>query len=144
MSHQNEKELTTLLRRKGFRVTPGRLETLSVLQKARAPINVEEILEKLKTEPNKVTVYRALKEFKEAGVVRQVDFQHNHAHYELAILAEHHHLVCLHCGRIEDVHRCGVGEIQAAALRASKHFAEIRQHALEFYGVCKACSKKPT
>ena len=57
-------------------------------------------------------------------------------------IADHHHLVCLRCGRIEDVAHCGVEAMQSAILRGSKHFTEIRQHALEFYGICKACAKK--
>jgi Fe2+ or Zn2+ uptake regulation protein len=33
-------------------------------------------------------------------------------------------------------------ETQNRIVRSSKHFAEIKQHALEFYGVCKSCAAR--
>jgi Fe2+ or Zn2+ uptake regulation protein len=131
-----------LLRKSGYKATPSRIAILEVFKRFKRPLSAQGIIAELPRTADQVTVYRTLKSLKEKGIVKQVDLRHNHAHYELANMAEHHHLICLRCGKVEDVHHCGVDAIEASVLRSSKHFAEIRQHALEFYGICKSCSAK--
>ena len=131
-----------ILRKSGYKATPSRLAILGVMKKSKSPMSAQEVIDSLPGDADQATVYRTLKSLKEKGIIKQIDLRHNHAHYELANLSEHHHLVCMHCGRIEDVHHCGIEEIQGTVLKSSKYFSEIRQHALEFYGVCKTCAKK--
>jgi Fur family ferric uptake transcriptional regulator len=45
-------------------------------------------------------VYRTLQTLKKVGLVDEVHFDEDHHHYEVKASAEHHHLVCLRCGRI--------------------------------------------
>jgi Fe2+ or Zn2+ uptake regulation protein len=132
----------TVLRKSGYKATPPRLAVLEAFKNSKQPLSAQEIIDLLPRGADQVTVYRTLKSFKEKGIIKQIDLRHNHAHYELADIDEHHHIICVRCGRIEDVHHCGVEEIQDKVLRASKHFSEIRTHTLEFYGVCKSCIKK--
>lgn len=131
-----------MLRKSGHKATPSRLAILAIFKKIKNPLSAQEIVEALPAGTDQSTVYRTLKLLKTKGLIKQIDLRHNHAHYELAGIADHHHLICLHCGRIEDVEHCDVEAMQAAIVRSSKHFAEIRQHTLEFYGVCGACAKK--
>jgi Fur family ferric uptake transcriptional regulator len=131
-----------ILRKSGHKATPSRLAILGAFKKNKNPMSAQEIIAALSSDADQATVYRTLSALKKKGVLRQIDLRHNHAHYELTDIAEHHHLICLSCGRIEDVHRCGVEAMQHAVLHGSKHFAEIRQHALEFYGICKSCKLK--
>lgn len=131
-----------LLRKSGYKATGPRLAILEVFKKAKKPMSAQEVIDALPRGADQATVYRTLRSLNEKGILRQIDLRHNHAHYELANLAEHHHLVCLECGKIEIVHHCNMEETQARVLRSSKHFAEIRQHALEFYGICKSCAAK--
>jgi Fur family ferric uptake transcriptional regulator len=137
-----QKNLRLLLRKSGYKATAPRLSVLDVLAKEKNPLSAQDIIDALGKRVDQATVYRILKTLKTKGLIRQIDFRHNPAHYELAGIDEHHHLVCVHCGRIEDVHDCGVEETHSLVLRHSKHFAEIKQHALEFYGACKSCAKK--
>lgn len=95
---------------------------------------------KAKTNIDRATIYRAITSLKQQGVIKQIDLRHNHAHYELAGMKDHHHIICLRCGKIEDVDKCGVQDMQVRVFNQSKHFAKIQEHALEFYGICKACS----
>jgi Fur family ferric uptake transcriptional regulator len=139
---QKKDSFKEMLRRSGYKATPSRLAILEIFQKARRPLSAQNIIEALPRETDQATVYRTIKLLKGKGMIKQIDLRHNHAHYELADLAEHHHLICLYCGRIENVHHCGIEETQATVLRSSKHFAEIRQHALEFYGICKSCAAR--
>jgi len=131
-----------LLRKVGYKATPARLAILELLKKSRNPLSAQEIIALLPHEFDQATAYRTIKSLKSKGVIHQIDLRHNHAHYELTDGTEHHHLVCVRCGRIENVHQCGVDEMYASILRGSKHFLKINQHALEFYGLCKACAKK--
>ncbi len=137
-------DFRSILRKSGYKATPSRLAILEVFQKSKNPMSAQAIIDALPSDSDQATVYRTLKSLKEKGVIKQIDLRHNHAHYELANIAEHHHLVCLGCGKIEDVHHCGIEDMESTVLKSSKHFAEIRQHALEFYGICKSCAKRNT
>jgi Fe2+ or Zn2+ uptake regulation protein len=145
---QKTLNLKTLLRKSGYKATPTRLAVLALLQKSRNPVSAQDIMDALRRSTGRrhaadqATVYRTVKSLKQKGIIRQIDLRQNHAHYEFADMAEHHHLVCAECGKIEDVRHCKVEDWEGTVLRHSKHFAEIRQHALEFYGVCKACASR--
>lgn len=135
-------EMRTVLRKSGYKATSPRLAILQMFKKTKQPLSAQEMIALLPYGIDQATVYRTLKSLREKGIIKQIDLRHNHAHYELADIDEHHHLICLRCGRIEDVHKCGIENLQETILKNSKHFAEIRQHALEFYGICKSCDAK--
>ncbi len=136
-----KEEFRGVLRKSGYKATPARLAVLSIIKQSKNPLSAQGVIEKLKPDFDQATVYRTFKNLKESGIIRQIDLRHNHAHYEIANDKEHHHLVCIRCGRIEDVQKCGVEDMHSLILRSSKYFSEIRQHALEFYGICKSCNK---
>ncbi len=132
------------LRKAGFKVTPARLAILNFMGQSKTPLSAQEIIERLHTISDPVTVYRTINSLKSNGLIRQVDLRHNHAHYELFDLDDHHHVICLDCGRVEDITGCGIEEMQKTILQTTKHFSEIRQHSVEFYGFCNKCLKKPS
>ena len=114
-----------MLRKAGYKATPSRLAILEVFKKTRNPMSAQGIIDALPSDTDQATIYRTLKSLKEKGIIKQIDLRHNHAHYELANTVEHHHLVCLKCGKIEDVHHCNLENMQAVVLRSSKHFASV-------------------
>lgn len=123
-----------------LRVTPARLAVLCALEKEKRPLSVEKVISIIgEKNIDYVTAYRTITMLKKSGLVKQIDFQHNHAHYELASLGDHHHVVCVKCSKIADVVNCGLEKMEQAALKESG-FQEITQHALEFFGVCKNCA----
>lgn len=131
-----------LLRGNGYRVTPGRLSLLQVLAKADRPLAIHDIVHELGARLNQATVYRALEALVGVDIVRRVDMQHVHAHYELSSKEiHHHHLICKKCGQVEDVERCDVTDIERTVLRKSKSFAAVHSHSLEFFGLCHKCVK---
>ena len=139
---KNEESLKNLLRKNGMRATPARVAILTVLEKTHAPLSVEEVTQKIRTtRADTATVYRTLNAFVKAGIARRIEFQHGHAHYERAG-HHHHHITCQMCGRVEDVGRVHKGDIEKSALQQSKHFRDVSDHAIEFYGICRACSRK--
>lgn len=132
-----------LLRRAGFKTTPGRIAVLKVLEKAKKPFSVSRIREAIDELIDETTLYRALEALSVAHVLKRIDFEHGHAHYEIALGREHHHhLVCRECGEVEDVANCNVQALEKSALRKSKMFSRIAEHSLEFFGICNDCVKK--
>jgi Fe2+ or Zn2+ uptake regulation protein len=127
----------------GSKATPGRLQVLSILQKSDRPLNVQDIMNRLKGRINQVTVYRILNTLRDAGLVRQVDFLKTHAYFELADRhGHHHHLFCVKCQKIEDFAGCDFDSIIEKALKKSKQFKQISQHSLELFGLCNNCVKE--
>jgi Fur family transcriptional regulator, ferric uptake regulator len=141
-AQKNTDVLRQTLRISGQKATPVRMSVLSVFKKAKQPLSAQGLISTLPRGTDQATVYRTLRSFMQKGLIKQIDLRHNHAHYELTATAEHHHLICLRCGRIEDVAHCDLRMMQSAVLRASKHFARVSEHALEFYGICRSCANK--
>ncbi|MEZ4180395.1 MAG: transcriptional repressor [Candidatus Doudnabacteria bacterium] len=134
---------TQTLKENQFKVTPSRLEALEVLSLSKTPMTIEQIWQKLvKSQPNLVTVYRIIKDFKQKDLVRQVDLQHQHAHFELSAKDDHHHLVCTQCGRLEDVPGCQLNDLVMQSVRRSSNFTSTSGHNFEIFGLCKDCVRK--
>ena len=131
-----------VLRKSGLKATPARLLILALMKKSRHPLSAQEIIEELGRNFDEATIYRILKNLKSRGIIKQIDLRHNHAHYELVSLEDHHHLICMQCGKIEDITGCEVEDMYHTILAASKEFRDIRQHSLEFYGTCASCGKR--
>jgi len=130
-----------MLKEKGFRATPGRLQILLVLSNEKKPVTVTRLFELIGKELDPVTLYRALEAFEEKGIVKRIDLGHSHAHYEFAAGGHHHHLVCTNCSRVEDVEVCLDEKVEKQVLARSAHFKKINEHALEFFGLCRTCVK---
>ena len=141
MKKIKESEAAEIIRCAGFRATTPRIAVFSFLQKTSYPVTIRQILKDVRPRTiNQTTVYRMLESFKKAGLVVQIDFQHGHAHYELAGERHHHHVVCTSCEKVEDVRGCNDDQLTEKALRQTSHFSGITSHSLEFFGVCKSCA----
>lgn len=141
MPRIDDARLRELLKSAGLKVTQVRLDVLAVFERLKEPAGVPEIFEAVKAKGvNDVSVYRTVNAFAEAGIIREVNLRHGHADYELAGEDDHHHIVCVSCGKIEEFEDCGVDAVIKKALRASKAFASVNEHALELFGTCKACA----
>ena len=126
------------LKEKGYKATPGRIAFLEALARATKPISVEKLRAEL--DIDLATIYRIVEMAKKAGLIRQIDMRHSHAHYELAHVDDHHHVICLSCNSVIEFEYPGEKKLVAHALSAA-NFAEITDHTLEFYGYCKKCYK---
>ena len=136
-------DLRNSLRKAGFRATRPRLLLLSFLKNVKYPLTIQEIVRGVgRTHIDQVTAYRTLEAFKKAGLVTQVDFQHGHAHYEFKNeKRDHHHLVCINCERVEDFFGCGIETLTRTVLKKTRTFAEVKNHSLELFGLCKVCAQ---
>ncbi|HEY82115.1 MAG TPA: transcriptional repressor [Dehalococcoidia bacterium] len=91
------------LNRAGKRVTPQRALIMEVIRQGKGHLDADEIYRRAREREPRLslsTVYRTLQMLKRLGLVEELHFDDNHHHYEVKPQAEHHHLVCLGCGRV--------------------------------------------
>ncbi len=142
MRKSKKEKHADLLRAHGLKMTPKRLQLLSILARIKRPLSVPEILKNWSQDgTDVVTLYRALEALTAASIVRRVNLQHGHADYELVTPGKHHHhLVCTDCGTIENIKGCPGDRTEKSVLRKSTRFSSIREHSFEFFGTCRACA----
>ena len=130
------------LREKGFRVTKGRLELLTLLKHSGRPLSIHQILGLWKGRPpNTSTLYRSLTDLSLSGVVRRIDLNTGIAHFEYTPdRPHHHHIICNDCGTIEEIAGCSLGALEKEIIHVSKQFKNITTHNLEFFGHCTRCT----
>lgn len=141
MAVYSREELQTIVQEAGLRVTSHRLLVLAAVAKVKQPITVYELVDSLRKKENidQATIYRNLSSLHEAGLLRRLDFNHGHAHYELETGRASHQLVCAKCETIEKIEGISVEDAIKKMLRKSKKFKNITTHSVEIYGVCKKC-----
>src|ERR1700730_14164674 len=126
------------LRNAGLKVTLPRLKILDILADGSARhMSAEDIYKKLLVSNEDVglaTVYRVLTQFEAAGLVTRHHFEGGMAVFELNQGAHHDHIVCVDCGRVEEVMDGGIEERQHAV--AKRLGFEISDRALTLYGHC--------
>src|SRR3989344_4705839 len=134
----DRKALQALLRDHGFYSTEGRLQLLSFLKKASAPVSVSQVAKRVGKNLVEANIYRALEALSDVGVLVRSDVRRGGVHYEYPH-SHHHHIVCERGGRTEDVEYCDARRMENKVLENSRTFAKINTHSLEFFGHCKDC-----
>ena len=142
MARYTQEELQVLLQESGLRITDHRLTVLATVAKVKQPITVYELVEVLRKKNNidQATVYRNLSSLHQAGLLRRLDFNHGHAHYELETGRASHQLVCQKCETIEKIEGVSVEDAVKKMLKKSKKFKNTTTHSIEIYGTCKTCA----
>ncbi len=142
MANYSKEELQTILQESDLRVTGHRLTILGAVAKVRQPITVYELVEVLRKKHNidQATVYRNLSSLHAARLLRRLDFNHGHAHYELETGRASHQLVCQTCETIEKIEGVSVDDAVKKMLKKSKKFKNMMTHSIEIYGLCKNCA----
>ena len=129
-----------ILRASGLRPTAQRIALFTYLADERMPRSICDIIARLKTQMDAVTVYRIIESFQNAGIVRQVDLRQGSPLFELIDEHDHHHIVCTKCERVEDFEGCNYESLTKTALTQSSAFASIQSHCIELFGFCKKCT----
>jgi Fur family peroxide stress response transcriptional regulator len=139
------KHLVGRLREHGYRMTPQRMAVLQALLRSDRHPSVEEIYREIQPAypmMSLATVYKTIATLKELGEVLELEFSDGHNRYDGHTPQPHPHLVCRHCGRIEDYAMDELGQLMAnAAARSGYRLLAVR---LDFYGVCGECGENAT
>jgi len=130
------KELSTA----GLRVTSQRALILEIVRRGQGHLDADEIyLQARKRQPrlSLSTVYRTLQMLKKLGLVEEVHFDEAHHHYEIKPSTEHHHLVCLDCGRVVEFQYSLVRLVKRTVTEARDF--EITGSEVRMTGYCSEC-----
>lgn len=141
MAKYSKTHLEDLLKESKLRVTPHRVAVLSVIANRGEPLTVQTIFDTLrkKYSIDQATIYRNLLSLHESGLLRRLDFNHGHAHYELETGAPSSQFVCNKCETIEKVDAKEIDALIKQVSKKSKKFKSLASHTIEIYGVCKQC-----
>src|SRR3954447_3520092 len=136
-------ELSAALRGRGHRVTLPRLLVHRHLRRRPGHVTAEQLHSELAPQLPSLspgTIYGTLDLLDELGFVRRVSTPRGTTVYDPRV-AEHHHVICRVCGRIEDIE---APVDSAAAERAARGAGFAVDHGqLLLTGLCTACANGP-
>jgi Fur family ferric uptake transcriptional regulator len=120
--------------------TQCRVAILKVLAKAGKPLSQGQIARRLgKNRLNKVTIYRTLESFRQAGLVHKAFIHKRAAYFELASHCSeihcHPHFTCKSCG----VTNCLIG-LSVPLVKGLKKGFVIHRQQVRLEGLCPQCA----
>ena len=143
MSENSELEkYIKILKEKGFKLTPQRIEILKLLINNTTHPTAEAIYEAIKAKfpmLSLATVYNTLELLTELGLVQRLEFSTRSARYD-PNPKMHANLICLECGNIIDYYEVPIKEWMDRVKKDTGF--EITGYRVEFYGICKECQAK--
>lgn len=134
--------ITSLLREKGFKVTPQRLAIYNMLASTKTHPNAEMIFNELQAmypTMSLATVYKTMEILKEIGLVKILNAGEDSFRYD-ADTSDHPHVRCMECGQVEDVHNIDSADFVNQVSQGTKYHLVSQQ--FYFYGICPACQYK--
>jgi Fur family ferric uptake transcriptional regulator len=138
-----EKRVETMLRRRGYKITPQRRAILNAAINSREHLTPAAIHEKVTREYpgiGLVTIYRTLDILAELGLICEMHTGGNSRTYLMRRPTEHHHhLICSECGTVIDFTDCDLEALQRRL--SSENSFRIDSHLLEFIGQCSKCCR---
>jgi Fur family ferric uptake transcriptional regulator len=135
---------TGYLRAHGLNHTAQRTTVLDEILKGPAHFEVEEVVDRVRRRRagvSRATVYRTVNHLERANMVRKMDFDESHAHFEIVSEGNHHeHLLCERCGRIVEF---ADSRLERRIKRmAVENGMVMTKHFVQIIGVCKECVRK--
>ena len=124
----------------GLRVTNQRSLILEIIRQGEGHLDAEEVYRRAQQKQPRLslsTVYRTLRLFTKLGLVEEVHFNEAHHHYEVKPSSEHHHLICLGCGKVIEF-QYPLARYVSRNVAQAKDF-EIVETEIRMTGYCPAC-----
>ena len=141
---QVQEPLQRELHQDGRRLTPQRLRILELFERMGPGrhLSAEDVHQQLLDSEAKVslaTVYRTLRLLVEMGFLQELELSEAGRRFELSSgdHRDHHHLVCIRCGRTEEFESSPV--IDAGQNAAAAHGFELIESTLNVRGICPDC-----
>ncbi len=136
------------------RWTRPRQVVFNAIARTRQPVSATDLFALIRPSCGDIgltTVYRTLHVFAKAGLVRRVGTQSGEVRFEYkrGDRAEHHgHLICMTCNKIVNCAYFEQDELDAVrrseALLAQRYGFLIRDHNIDFIGLCPECRARGT
>ncbi|MCL0084208.1 transcriptional repressor [Dehalococcoidia bacterium] len=127
----------------GMRVTNQRSLIMEIIRQGEGHLDADEIYRRAREKSSRLsfsTVYRALQTFKKLGLIEELHFDEGHHHYEVKTSGEHHHLVCLGCGKVFEFHK-RLSRYIKRNLAEAKDF-DITETEVRVSGYCAECRQE--
>jgi len=127
----------------GMRLTKQRALILEIIRRGRGHLDADEVYRRAREKQPRLslsTVYRNLQLLKKLGLVEEVHFDEAHHHYEVKPSSEHHHLVCLGCGKVFEFHYPLTRYVKRKVPEAQDF--EITGTEVRMTGYCPKCRQK--
>ncbi len=124
----------------GMRATTQRALVLGIIHQGQGHLDADEVYRRARQKYPRLslsTVYRTLRLFKKLGLVEETHFDEAHHHYEAKPSTEHHHLVCLGCGRVIEF-RYPLSRYVKRNVAEAKDF-DIAETEIRMTGYCSRC-----
>jgi Fur family transcriptional regulator, ferric uptake regulator len=130
------------LAKNGLRLTDQRKRILDFFLQTDHHLSQEEIYTSLrKYGLGRATVFRTLKMLEEARLVNHVSGSGGTPRFEVNLERPHHdHLICIDCGRIQEVRWPKLEQIQERTCRKIGFSPKWHRH--EIFGRCRQCTKR--
>ncbi len=145
--HDTEDSLQIGLHKDGRRLTPQRKRVLELFERIGSGVHLsaEDVHQQLVISQSKVslaTVYRSLRLLVEKGFLHQLELSEGGHRFELANddHPDHHHLICVRCGRTEEFESESVLEAGRAA--AENLGFQLIESSLKVRALCPKCQEK--
>ena len=91
----------------GMRMTNQRSLIMEIIRHGKGHLDADEIYRRARQKKSRLslsTVYRTLQMLKKLDLIDELHFDEERHHYEVKPTAEHHHLLCLDCGNVIEIH----------------------------------------
>ena len=141
---REEEVFREYLAKRSLRMTEERRAILAALLHTRGHFDVDGLSDMLRKSGRRVsraTIYRTLDHLVESGLAIRHDFGDNNSRYEKAFGRLHHdHMVCLHCGGIEEFENPEIEALQETVSR--EHGFELVRHTMLLFGLCGKCGSR--
>jgi Fur family ferric uptake transcriptional regulator len=139
---QERMDYGTLLRRRGFRMTPQREIILDAIGAGHGHTAFDEIFARVQARSpamNRATLYRTLEFLRQQQLIFSAEIG-GQTVYEIARDEPHHHLVCVNCGTTEELPHEEVKPFFDQLER--QHGFSVRTNHLALFGLCRSCREK--
>jgi Fur family peroxide stress response transcriptional regulator len=138
-TQQRIADFPTTCRGAGLKVTPQRMAIFGMLAATDSHPSPEEVYSEIRKATPSIslaTVYKILELFHHQGFIRRVSTLDQVTRYD-ANVEPHHHLICSHCGKIQDI------DVEAISGRppAKPELPDfqVSDYEIQFHGTCSEC-----
>lgn len=134
--------LAVVLRNNGFKVTPQRLAVYEALANTKSHPNAELLYNHLRPKYPSMsfaTVYKTVEILSGLGLINVLNTGEGSSRYD-ADVAEHSHIQCRACGRVDDVGPLSVAKLDEEVAADTGY--EVQGQQFYFYGICSVCKNK--